>query len=242
MDISSWVFDLRPMGHREISGESLSSISKLYGVPLSDIAAANEEMVGIGLVFEGQQLNIPSSITSRMQKKGRREMIQPLESSFQRASSFGLYRRFLNLKNSTLPSFPCLYHQPQQSCKCDYQAKTTGYFLLLVPLIAFCIRCIMGALNNRFGGKLDHNSANESERHQNKSKKMRWETALLDLRDPDESDTNPRLDFDHFIEDEDHIDSNDLSHNYSKLEEDYQKFLSECGMSKWGYWRGGFSK
>lgn len=51
------------------SGESLSSISKLYGVPLSDIAAANEEMVGMGLVFEGQQLNIPSSITSRMQKK-----------------------------------------------------------------------------------------------------------------------------------------------------------------------------
>lgn len=29
------------------------------------------------------------------------------------------------------------------------------------------------------------------------------------------------------------------SHAYRKLEDDYEKFLSECGMSKWGYWRGG---
>lgn len=31
----------------------------------------------------------------------------------------------------------------------------------------------------------------------------------------------------------------DLSHAYKKLDQDYEKFLSECGLSKWGYWRGG---
>lgn len=31
----------------------------------------------------------------------------------------------------------------------------------------------------------------------------------------------------------------DISHAYTKLEPAYLKFLSECGMSKWGYWRGG---
>lgn len=31
----------------------------------------------------------------------------------------------------------------------------------------------------------------------------------------------------------------DISHAYTKLEPAYLKFLSECGISKWGYWRGG---
>lgn len=31
----------------------------------------------------------------------------------------------------------------------------------------------------------------------------------------------------------------DTSHAYNKLEGDYQKFLSECGMGNYGYWRGG---
>lgn len=34
----------------------------------------------------------------------------------------------------------------------------------------------------------------------------------------------------------------DMSRAYSKLEHDYEKFLSECGMSKWGYRRGGFRR
>lgn len=33
----------------------------------------------------------------------------------------------------------------------------------------------------------------------------------------------------------------DSSHAYTKLEHEYQKFLSECGMSEWGHWRGGSS-
>lgn len=39
--------------------------------------------------------------------------------------------------------------------------------------------------------------------------------------------------------DQDQSSFEDESHAYSKLEHDYQKFLSECGISKWGYWRGG---
>ena len=31
----------------------------------------------------------------------------------------------------------------------------------------------------------------------------------------------------------------EVSHAHAKLEHDYQQFLSECGISKWGYWRGG---
>lgn len=41
-------------------GETLSSISKLYGVPILEIAASNEELADVNLVFEGQSLKIPS--------------------------------------------------------------------------------------------------------------------------------------------------------------------------------------
>ncbi|KAL8482433.1 hypothetical protein ACS0TY_028564 [Phlomoides rotata] len=41
-------------------GETLTSISKLYGVPILEIAAANKETPDVDLVFQGQHLNIPS--------------------------------------------------------------------------------------------------------------------------------------------------------------------------------------
>lgn len=40
-------------------------------------------------------------------------------------------------------------------------------------------------------------------------------------------------------EDQTEISLEEASHAYRKLEHDYQEFLSQCGMSKWGYWRGG---
>ena len=40
-------------------------------------------------------------------------------------------------------------------------------------------------------------------------------------------------------EDQDQISYEDESHAYRKLEHDYQEFLAQCGMSKFGYWRGG---
>lgn len=45
-----------------------------------------------------------------------------------------------------------------------------------------------------------------------------------------------------FLEDEEPLHFEDTSRAYNKLEDDYHKFLSECGMSNWGYWRGGSPK
>ncbi|XP_022719822.1 uncharacterized protein LOC111277684 [Durio zibethinus] len=41
-------------------GETLSSISKMYGVSVYSIAAANEDIADIDLVFKGQLLKIPA--------------------------------------------------------------------------------------------------------------------------------------------------------------------------------------
>lgn len=53
MPVFSWLQHSR--------GETLSSISKLYGVPILEIAASNEDIADVNLVFEGQSLKIPSA-------------------------------------------------------------------------------------------------------------------------------------------------------------------------------------
>ncbi|KAF2296953.1 hypothetical protein GH714_013511 [Hevea brasiliensis] len=70
---------------------------------------------------------------------------------------------------------------------------------------------------------------------------MRWKYALSDIEDPN-LDSESRIESNSISEDQEQILFEDMSHAYSKLEHDYEKFLSECGMSKWGYWRGGFHR
>ncbi|KAL0456325.1 UNVERIFIED_CONTAM: hypothetical protein Slati_0971700 [Sesamum latifolium] len=166
-------------------GENLTSISKLYGVPIHDIAAVNKDIVDVDLVPEGQHLNIPSASAGDAQG-----------------------------------------------------AKTTGSFLL-VPLIAFCIRCIIGACQNRVATNLRHQAVNKSGVHRDRCNSMRWKTVLSELREPDALDAEPETDSDPFSEEQEQVHFEEIFHSYSKLEDDYQKFLSECGMSNWGYWRGG---
>lgn len=120
-------------------------------------------------------------------------------------------------------------------------AKTTGSFLVLVPIIAaLCIRCIVAAFQNRAARNLRYQPA----RHQGSDENsMRWKTVLSDLQDPEaalgaESEPESSL----LMEDKEGLHFEDMSHAYTKLEDEYQKFLSECGMSKWGYWRGGSSQ
>lgn len=120
------------------------------------------------------------------------------------------------------------------------QAKRTssGYFLVVVTMIAICMRCIMGALKSRIFKDLEPRDS-EEKCHDGNKKTLRWKTALLDLRDAEKDEYVQQL-----TENEDEIESDDISHlhTYGKLEEDYQKFLSECGISNCGYWRGGSSK
>ncbi|KAL0314084.1 UNVERIFIED_CONTAM: hypothetical protein Sangu_2252800 [Sesamum angustifolium] len=172
--------------HLVKDGENLSSISKLYGVPIHDIAAVNKDIVDVDLVSQGQHLNIPSASAGDAQG-----------------------------------------------------AKTTGSFLVLVPLIAFCIRCIIGAYQNRVARNLRHQALNKSGVHRHPCNSMRWKTILSELREPNALDAEPEMDSDPFSEEQEQVHFEEIFHSYAKLEDDYQKFLVECGMSNWGYWRGG---
>ncbi|CAI9115163.1 OLC1v1016001C1 [Oldenlandia corymbosa var. corymbosa] len=190
-------------------------------------AAANKDRVVADLVFEGQLLSVIP--TSMKMEKGK----ATVSSESGKVRSLGLCSRCMKEKTFTvLSSFPHSSH-----------AKTTGYFLLLVPLIAFCIRFVMGALHNRVAEEFKHNVSESDDPHP-RCKRTRWRSALQELRDPDANalDTDLSTDHDHSADDEEEIKQDDLSHNYTMLESDYAKFLSECGISNCGYWRGGSPK
>ncbi|EXB81484.1 hypothetical protein L484_014291 [Morus notabilis] len=166
-------------------GETLTSISKHYGVSIYAIAAANKNIADIDLVFEGRHLSIPLAD------------------------------------------------------KHILEARTVGGFLVLVSLVAFCIRCIVGAFHNRASGEFRHKNVNESDVKHLRSQGGRWRSALGDAWEPERTDGDSIPDSRNHSEDQPQISFEEASHAYRKLEHDYQEFLSQCGMSKWGYWRGG---
>ncbi|KZV57109.1 hypothetical protein F511_05983 [Dorcoceras hygrometricum] len=181
--------DKKSLAHVVRREETLTSISKLFGVPILEISTADKDIVDGDLVFEGHHPGAPSPIITYAQV-----------------------------------------------------AKTTGSFLVLVPLVAFCIRCIMVAIRSRYARDLRNQEPKMSGVHHRMSKSTRWITALRDLRDPDAMDTEFEPDSAHVSEDEDQPYINEHSRDYAKVEDEYQNFLSECGMSEWGYWRGGSPK
>ncbi|MBA0874536.1 hypothetical protein Goshw_018127 [Gossypium schwendimanii] len=317
-------------------GETLSSISKMYGVSVHSIAAANKNIVDINLVFQGQLLNIPSSSL--------------LDTQLDRAKKSRLWQSIRALKAPSGQKFFTMI-----TSHCLSNAKSTGYFLVLVPLIAFCIGCIISTLHTRVSRSIKHQAADKSQAHYPGAKGRRWKSALSDsvegdvfdselglvsnvstrfnmaklhttsvsggrhdcdmlrlclwdlMMPPDPENAQRRLhrtlrfmhdalqawlltyavayrlmvsltfalirfthhatlndeaiddictliDYSYLFgqrrldtsmicmstsEDEANIQNEEASEDYGGLEHDYQKFLSECGISKWGYWRGG---
>ncbi|XP_031283750.1 uncharacterized protein LOC116142456 isoform X2 [Pistacia vera] len=208
-------------------GETLTSISKQYRVSVYSIAAANKNIVDVDLVFEGQHLKIPSSAREEGPAT-EKDSLSTVNLKETRQPSLNIFNGLLDKKNHTVQIAHSLPH-----------AKTTGYFLVMVPLIAFCIRCIIGSFNTRISGNSRHQTVNESKGHHHGSKIVRWKSALGDIMEADSSDSETRSESNDLSEDIAQTSFEDMSHAYGKLENDYEKFLAECGVSKWGYWRGG---
>ncbi|KAG2714119.1 hypothetical protein I3760_03G011100 [Carya illinoinensis] len=166
-------------------GETLTSISKQYGVSIHAIAAANKTIQDVDVLFGGQHLNIPSATRDT-----------PV-------------------------------------------AKTTGYFLVLVPLVAFCVRLVLDAFHTRVAGELKDEVASESEYQHHRCRSMRWKSALSDIEEIDSVDAELSPHSNNYSEAQSQVSFEEMSHVYNKLEQDYQKFLSECGMRESGHWRGG---
>ncbi|KAG9456922.1 hypothetical protein H6P81_001430 [Aristolochia fimbriata] len=126
------------------------------------------------------------------------------------------------------------------SCHKVEIAKQVGCFLLVVLLIAFCFRSIMSNFGHHVAKRRKHGTVNESMTRDDTLKK--WKSALCDTSEfevindeSSEMSVNPPAD-------QSGVHNEDIFKAYATLEPAYLKFLSECGMSEWGYWRGGLSE
>ncbi|PIA47133.1 hypothetical protein AQUCO_01400082v1 [Aquilegia coerulea] len=156
-------------------GETLTSIARQYGVSLYTITLFNEEVVDANLVFEGQRLNIPSSgINNSKSDSMWKIRLYCINARDRCQRSLNTLGRHENHKVFTMLSS---HHLPP--------AKTTGYVLVLVPLVAFCIRCIIGAFQRRVVKDLKHRVVNEPNQHHRGSRSIRWKTALSDITELD---------------------------------------------------------
>ncbi|XP_043718878.1 uncharacterized protein LOC122666849 isoform X2 [Telopea speciosissima] len=210
-------------------GETLTSISRTYGIPIQEIAEVNATTLVVDLIFEGQCLNIPFPVCKEsLMGCTWKGWIPSCKTQERCQSALNFFGRHEDYKIFTMLSSNQLL-----------LVKRTGYFVVLLPLIAFCIRCIMGAFHLRVDKNLKHQAVSESEAYCHGTRTMRWKSALSEITEPDPLHADSRQDSVKHPEDQSQVPFEDLSHAYSKLEPTYQKFLSECGMDKFGYWRGG---
>ncbi|XP_048226501.1 uncharacterized protein LOC8263229 isoform X4 [Ricinus communis] len=228
----SWRFHLLKIsklkGHFGKGGEKLNSISRHYGESFHPIVDSNKNISDVDFLCKGQLPNIPAFVPADCQLI----KISGKSSFYQKErprSSMAILDGFLKQKPFILLSSHSLPH-----------AKSTGYFLVLVPLIAFCITCILGAFHTRVPSDMGRRAVDKSRKKGHNS--MRWKNALSDIKEQDNLDSESSTDLKNTSEDQDKNLNEDMSHAYRLLEQDYQKFLSECGMSKSGYWRGDFHK
>ncbi|KAK4801950.1 hypothetical protein SAY86_000153 [Trapa natans] len=212
-------------------GETLSSISKKYGVSIHAIATVNRDIVDVDLVYEGQHLWIPS-LHGWTEKTGRSSLVNFNLNQLQ------IHKRALDVVKgltSEQKNFNMLIFQ-----RLPY-ARTTAYFLVVVPYIAFCIRCMISIFCAKLVGSstMHHKDAHGPEQPEHGSSRgMRWKYALFEPNEAGTIDAEPETESS-AQDGQTEVHHEDASGRYRKLEVDYLKFLSECGITDCGYWRGG---
>ncbi|KAJ4850643.1 hypothetical protein Tsubulata_023978 [Turnera subulata] len=206
-------------------GETFTSISKQYEVSIHSIAIADRNILNIDPAFKGQLVSTTASSSANNQLSEESHLAafdreEEHRGSLHILDGLPVQKQFIMLTTHVLP-----------------HAKSTSYFLLLVPLITFCIGCIVASFHARV--TKGRQVVNESRNHHNETRSMRWKHVLSDIREADELDADSSPKSTGTAADQDKNSFEDASHQYNKLEYDYKKFLSECGISDCGYWRGG---
>ncbi|XP_022141746.1 uncharacterized protein LOC111012032 isoform X2 [Momordica charantia] len=193
-------------------GETFTSILKQNGVSTHSIVIVNRKIGDTDLEHKGQDSKIRNPLAIRD--------VYQLQEKLQ--SSLNGLQNYKKLFLHVSPRLP--------------PARTTS-FIVLVPLIVFCARCIIGASYARVSKTSKLKTIDKSEGEHHKFRSGHWRSALRDIRELDGLDSESSTDPSSPSVDE-QISVEDLSHAYKKLDKDYEKFLSECGLSNCGYWRG----
>ncbi|CAA7033271.1 unnamed protein product [Microthlaspi erraticum] len=103
--------------------------------------------------------------------------------------------------------------------------NTGALFNTLLPVLVFCIVCIIGTLHTIISRKTSQGH------HHHGSKRTRWRTALSDWNEPlasDEHDSSPE----YKVGSANQEATDEADEAYSRVELEYKRFLLECGVSE----------
>ncbi|XP_010542837.1 PREDICTED: uncharacterized protein LOC104815909 isoform X2 [Tarenaya hassleriana] len=197
--------------------ESLRRILKQYGVSVDNLEETNGSSSLSNLASDEQPTRVPSSV-----------LVEKLPDSSLEENHHENVNTSCNYSGQNLRSFPHL--------------ETDTAIAILLPTIAFCIACILGA----FRGKISRNpkenpDAKTPRDHHPGSKRTRWRSVLGDWSEP-HTDDEQESSQDHRVTLGQEESPEEVSGGYSRVEHEYQRFLSECGITEHGYWRGGSSE
>ncbi|KAG7557267.1 hypothetical protein ISN44_As11g032480 [Arabidopsis suecica] len=102
--------------------------------------------------------------------------------------------------------------------------NTGVLFTSLLPVLGFCIVCIIGTLHTIISRK-------SLQDHHHGSKRTRWRTTLIDWNEPfasDEHDSSP----DYKVASTNQEATDEMNEAYNRVELEYKRFLLECGVSE----------
>lgn len=203
--------------------DSLRCILKQYGVSVDNLEETNESCILSDLVYVEQPTDVPSSVLGDSQMSA----VEKLPDSSPEEKRYETMNTSYDRSGQKQLSFPHL--------------ETDTLIAILLPTIAFCIACILMAIR----GKCSKNSVNPAAKtprvHHQGSRRTRWRSVLgewSDLHAADEQDTLP----DHRVTLGEEEALEEKCGGYSRVEREYQRFLSECGITEHGNWRGGSSE
>ncbi|WCJ34884.1 hypothetical protein M5689_016165 [Euphorbia peplus] len=197
--------------HVTKGAQNLNSVLRQYGVSIDLIKAADKNTMDVDLLLKYQLLNTLNFARepSQLIKKNAFSSVHRVGIGFHGNSEEK------PLKMLTPHALP--------------HGKSNGYFLVLVPLIVLiCITCIVRAFSTRVPKDNGSKASDESTKHKHQPKSSRWRHALSY-----NSETDDVVSVLQSAPDDE--DENLFENSYSKVETDYQKFLSECGISESGY-------
>ncbi|KFK32038.1 hypothetical protein AALP_AA6G192000 [Arabis alpina] len=195
--------------------ESLRYILKQYGVSVEN-PEENKASSRLGDIdCEETHTDVPSSVIDDSSKMNTTEELPDLRRKEKYRETVSTAENHSGKNHHNLPHL-----------------STGALFTYLLPVLGFCIVCIIGALHRVISRNLENSGERKaSQDHHPSSESTRWRSALNDWNEQLGSD-------EHDLSPEDKVGSanqeatEEVDEAYSRVQLEYKRFLSECGVSE----------
>ncbi|VVB08674.1 unnamed protein product [Arabis nemorensis] len=192
--------------------ESLRYILKQYGVSVEN----PQENKASSINFEETHANVPSTVIYDSSKMNTTEELPDLPRKEKYRETISTAENLSGKNHHNIPHL-----------------NTGALFTNLLPVLGFCIICVIGTVHRIISRNLEKlGGRKESQGHHHGSEeRTRWRSALSDWNEPlasDEHDSSPE----NRVGSANQEAMEEVDEAYNRVELEYKRFLSECGVSE----------